>query len=62
MKVLLEDPHLEIHPPCVTQHADFSNVCLCRTVLTVSLYAHQHRYEDVEVPADENRYIVSTVV
>ena len=23
---------------------DFSNVCLCRAVLTVALYSHRHRY------------------
>ena len=55
INTLLEDPHLEMRPSCVTQHADFNNVCLCRTVLTVSLYAHRHHYEGVEVPADENR-------
>ena len=57
MKHLVEDPCLEDQPSCITQHADFNHVCLCRTVLTVSFYAHLHRYEDVEVPDDENRYV-----
>lgn len=55
MHSLLEDPDLEIRPSCVTLHSGFNSVCLCRIVLTVSLYAHRHRYEDVEIPADENR-------
>ena len=29
----------------ITEYQDFSNVCLCRAVLTVSLYSHRHRYE-----------------
>ena len=57
MKRLVEDPCLEVHLSCITQHADFNHVCLCRTVLTVSLYAHLHRYEGVEIPDDENRYV-----
>ena len=57
MKRLVEDPCLEVHPSCITQHADFNHVCLCRTVLTVLLYAHLHCYEGVEVPDDENRYV-----
>ena len=57
MKRLVEDPCLEVQPTCITQHADFSHVCLCRTVLTVSLYAHLHRYEGFEVPDDENRFV-----
>ena len=56
LRSLLEDPHIEIPPSCITLHADFSYICLHRAVLTVSLYAHRHRYEDVEVPAHENRY------
>ena len=57
MKSLLENSFIsEAHPSCITRHKDFSSVCLCRTVLTVSLYAHLHRYESVaEVPDDENR-------
>ena len=51
---LLEDPC--IAEAWITRHTDFSSVCLCRTVLTVSLFAHLHRYESAaEVPADENR-------
>ena len=56
LRSLLEDPHIEIPPSCITLHADFSYICLHIAVLTVSLYAHRHRYEGVEVPADENRY------
>ena len=56
IRSLLEDSHIEIPPSCITLHADFYYICLHRAVLTVSLYAHQHWYEGVEVPADENRY------
>ena len=56
LRSLLEDPQIEIPPSCITLHADFSYICLHRAVLTVSLYAHRHRYEDVEVTAEENRY------
>ena len=54
---LLEDPCImEAHSSCITRHTDFSSVYLCRTVLTVSLYAHLHRHVSAaEVPADENR-------
>ena len=47
---LLEDP-----ASCITQHADFRNVCLCRAVLSIALYSHLHYHEGVEVPDDENR-------
>ena len=57
MKRLVEDPCLEVQPTCITQHADFNHVCLCRNVLTVSLYVYLHCYEDVEVPDDENRFV-----
>jgi len=40
IKGLLEDSILEVHPTCITQHTDFNNVCLCRSVLTVYLYTH----------------------
>ena len=57
IRSLLEaDSHIEIPPSCITLHADFHYICLHRGVLTVSLYAHRHWYEGVEVPADENRY------
>ena len=46
----------------VTQHVDFTHVCLCRTVLTVSLYAHLHHYESVELPDDENRYAANHAI
>ena len=51
---LLDDT--ESRTQCITQHADFSNVCLCRAVLTVSLYSHRHHYGTSVVPTDENRY------
>ena len=35
IKCLLEDPYLEVYPSCITQHADLTHVCLCRTVFTV---------------------------
>ena len=57
LKCLVEDPCLEVQPTCITQHADFNHVCLCRTVLAVSLYAHLHRYEGVEVPDDEKKFV-----
>ena len=38
---------------CITLHADFNYVCLHRGVFTVTFYVHRHRYEDIEVPADE---------
>jgi len=42
-------------PKCVTQHSEFATVCLCRTVLLVSLHSHHHGSSDVL--DDENRYI-----
>ena len=51
---LLDDT--ESRPQCITQHADFNDVCLCRAFLTVSLYSHRHRYGTNDVPTDENRY------
>ena len=62
MKRLLEDPHLEVNPFCVTQHTDFTHVCLCRTVFTASLYAHLHYYENVELLDDENRYVANHAI
>ena len=40
IKSLIEDSHLKMCLSCITQHADLNNVCLCRAVLTVSLYDH----------------------
>ena len=48
----------DVQPECITEHQDFSNVCLCRAVLTVSLYSHRHRYGTGDIPTDENRYVV----
>ena len=44
-------------PQCITRHADFTNICLCRGVLTVALHSHRHRYGTHDVPEDENRYM-----
>ena len=44
-------------PPCITQHPDFTNVCLCRAVLTVAFHSHRFYYETSDVPTDENRYV-----
>ena len=55
IKSFIEDFHLKMHPSCITQHADFSNVRFCRAVLTVFLYGHRHHYGSADVPADENR-------
>ena len=40
----MNNPHFEVHSYCIAQHAEF-NVCLCRTVLTASLYGHKHPME-----------------
>ena len=48
----------DVRPECIAEHQDFSNVCLCRAVLTVSLYSHRHRYGTGDIPTDENRYVV----
>ena len=53
----LLDSETESPPQCITRHADFANVCLCRAVLTVALYSHRHRYGTSDVPEDENRYM-----
>ena len=58
----MEGPHLEIHPSCITQYADFNHMYLHRTVLNISLYAHLHCYESVEVPDDENRYVANHAI
>ena len=49
------DPTLHTYPPCITEHRDFANVCLCRAVLTVSLHGHRFHYGTSDVPTDENR-------
>ena len=41
---------------CITRHVDFTDVCLCRAVLTVALYSHHHRCGTSDVPEDENGY------
>ena len=42
-------------PSCIMQHVDFASVCLCRAVLTVSLYGYRYRYGTSDVPTDDNR-------
>ena len=37
---LLEGDGLAVRPVCISEHADFSNVCLCRAVLMVTLHSH----------------------
>jgi len=54
---LLDGMGAAIHPDCITEHVDFSTVCLNRAVLTVALYSHRHRYGTSDVPTDENRYV-----
>ena len=44
-------------PPCITLHPDFGSVCVCRTVLTVSLHSYRYHYGISDVPTDENGYV-----
>ena len=44
MTDLLADLVLDARPPCITEHPDFANVCLCRAVLTVSMHDHRYHY------------------
>ena len=37
IKSLIEDFHLEMHPSCITQHADFSNMGSCRATVLIVL-------------------------
>ena len=48
----------DVRPECITEHQDFSNVCLCRGVLIVSLLSHRHRYGTGDIPTDANRHVV----
>ena len=48
----------DVCPECITDHQDFSNICLCRAVLTVALYSHRHRYGTGDIPTDANRYVI----
>ena len=47
-----------VPPECITEHQDFSNICLCRAVLTVALYNHRHWYGTGDIPTDANRYVI----
>ena len=55
---ILEDSGPATHPVCVTQHTDFATVCLCRTVLLVSLHSHRYHHGSSDVPDDENRLLL----
>ena len=55
MRDLLANLVLDARPPCITEHPDFSNVCLCRAVLTVSIHSHTYHYGSSDIPMDENR-------
>ena len=50
----------DVCPECITEHQDFSNVCLCRAVLTVALYNHCHRYGTGDIPTDANRHVITS--
>ncbi|XP_065900520.1 P2X purinoceptor 7-like isoform X1 [Dysidea avara] len=52
---LLEGDGLAVRPVCISEHADFSNVCLCRAVLMVTLHSHRYHYGSADEPVDENR-------
>ena len=54
---ILEECETASHSECVTQHTDFAIVCLCRTVLLVSLHSHRHHHGSSDVPDDENRLL-----
>ena len=54
--LLSSEGESSLESQCITRHVDFTNVCLCRAVLTVALYSHRHRYGTSDVPEDENRY------
>ena len=57
IKDLLADPGLaDAKPPCITEHPHFANVCLCRTVLTISMHRHVYHYGSSDIPKDENGY------
>ena len=55
-RLLSSEGESSLESQCITRHVDFTNVCLCRAVLTVALYSHPHRYGTSDVPDDENRY------
>ena len=41
-------------PTCITQHLEFHNACLCRTVLIIALHSHRHHHGESDVPTDEH--------
>ena len=54
---ILDEPGLTTCPECVTQHTDFATVCLCQTVLLVSLHIHCYHHSSSDIPDDENRLL-----
>ena len=56
---LLEGDGLAVRPVCISEHADFSNVCLCRAVLMGTLHSHRYHYGSADEPVDENRCLWS---
>ena len=57
---ILEECNTATHLECVTQHADFATVCLCRAVLLVSLHSHCYHHGSSDVPGDENRLLIKS--
>ena len=54
---LLTDPVLaDPRPPCITEHPNFANACLCKTVLTISMHRYIYHYGSSDIPEEENRY------
>ena len=62
MTDLLAELVLDARPPCITEHPDFANVCLCRAVLTVSMHGHRYHYGASDIPMDENRYSYAAII
>ena len=40
---------------CITDHPEFPNACLSRTVLTIAFHGYSHHYGSSDIPIDENR-------
>ena len=43
-------------PTCITTHAEFSNACLSRTVLTIAWHGYRHNYGTRDVLC--NDYVI----
>ena len=50
MMNLLGELILGARPPCITEHPDFSGVCLSRAVLTMSMQSHSYHYGSSDIP------------